>query len=171
MAHQSVSNCPVLIVEDDADLREMMAQLLALEGFHTTAVANAAYLYRARIASAEQDTANTSPDLATTVIFTDPVLSSNAVRVKAGHFFELRTAVNAVRALAGLGPAAFPEPLTADSTPIKLSHLQELRGALDPARSMLSLSPIVYTRPSLSVGTSGIAAVDVEDLRTGVEVP
>jgi len=30
----------VLIVEDDADLREMMAQLLALEGFGAHAVAN-----------------------------------------------------------------------------------------------------------------------------------
>ena len=31
---------PVLIVEDDADLREMMAQLLTLEGFRAEAVAN-----------------------------------------------------------------------------------------------------------------------------------
>jgi CheY-like chemotaxis protein len=30
----------VLIVEDDADLREMMAQLLTLEGFRTETVAN-----------------------------------------------------------------------------------------------------------------------------------
>jgi CheY-like chemotaxis protein len=34
------AQCPVLIVEDDADLREMMAQLLALEGYHTAAVSN-----------------------------------------------------------------------------------------------------------------------------------
>jgi CheY-like chemotaxis protein len=40
MAHQSVAYCPVLIVEDDDDLREMMAQLLSLEGFHAAAVAN-----------------------------------------------------------------------------------------------------------------------------------
>jgi CheY-like chemotaxis protein len=33
-------NCPVLIVEDDADLRDMMAQLLLLEGYGTAAVAN-----------------------------------------------------------------------------------------------------------------------------------
>jgi CheY-like chemotaxis protein len=32
--------CPVLIVEDDADLREMMAQLLTLEGYQTETVAN-----------------------------------------------------------------------------------------------------------------------------------
>ena len=40
MPRQSVARCPVLIVEDDADLREMVAQLLYLEGFHTAAVAN-----------------------------------------------------------------------------------------------------------------------------------
>ena len=32
--------CPVLIVEDDADLREMMSQLIALEGYRAHTVAN-----------------------------------------------------------------------------------------------------------------------------------
>ena len=32
--------CPVLIVEDDEDLREMMAQMLTIEGFEATTVAN-----------------------------------------------------------------------------------------------------------------------------------
>jgi CheY-like chemotaxis protein len=40
MNARSVTSCPVLIVEDDEDLREMMAQLLSLEGFHTATVAN-----------------------------------------------------------------------------------------------------------------------------------
>jgi CheY-like chemotaxis protein len=34
------SRCPVLIVEDDADLREMMAQLLTLEGFRAETASN-----------------------------------------------------------------------------------------------------------------------------------
>lgn len=34
------AHCPVLIVEDDGDLRDMMAQLLMLEGFQTASVAN-----------------------------------------------------------------------------------------------------------------------------------
>jgi CheY-like chemotaxis protein len=34
------SDRPILIVEDDQDLREMMSQLLTLEGFQTAAVAN-----------------------------------------------------------------------------------------------------------------------------------
>ena len=38
--HPSVHHCAVLIVEDDADLRDMMAQLLSLEGFNAATVAN-----------------------------------------------------------------------------------------------------------------------------------
>ena len=45
-------HCPVLIVEDDEDLREMMAQLLVLEGYNAATVANGRealdYLQRAR---------------------------------------------------------------------------------------------------------------------------
>lgn len=40
MPARSVAHCPVLIVEDDADLREMMAQLLSLEGYQTATVSN-----------------------------------------------------------------------------------------------------------------------------------
>jgi len=34
------AHCPVLVIEDDEGLREMMAQLLTLEGFQTATVAN-----------------------------------------------------------------------------------------------------------------------------------
>jgi CheY-like chemotaxis protein len=40
MMASPATHCPVLIVEDDEDLREMMAQLLTLEGYQTTTVAN-----------------------------------------------------------------------------------------------------------------------------------
>jgi CheY-like chemotaxis protein len=40
MSPSAVAHCPVLIVEDDAELRDMMAQLLTLEGFVATTVAN-----------------------------------------------------------------------------------------------------------------------------------
>src|SRR5436853_5733359 len=39
-AAAAIGHCPVLIVEDDVDLREMMAELLTLEGFAAAAVAN-----------------------------------------------------------------------------------------------------------------------------------
>jgi CheY-like chemotaxis protein len=34
------SQCPVLIVEDDEDLRDMMAQMLTIEGFDASTAAN-----------------------------------------------------------------------------------------------------------------------------------
>ena len=40
MMARGIPHCPVLIVEDDEDLREMMAQLLTLEGFDAATVAN-----------------------------------------------------------------------------------------------------------------------------------
>jgi len=40
MNSSAVAHCPILIVEDDADLREMMAQLLTLEGYRASTVAN-----------------------------------------------------------------------------------------------------------------------------------
>jgi CheY-like chemotaxis protein len=40
MSPSAVAHCPVLIVEDDVELRDMMAQLLTLEGFVATSVAN-----------------------------------------------------------------------------------------------------------------------------------
>ena len=39
-SQSAAATCPVLIVEDDADLREMMAQLLTLEGFAAATVSN-----------------------------------------------------------------------------------------------------------------------------------
>ncbi len=37
---RSTERCPILIVEDDSDLREMMAQLLTVEGYRAATVAN-----------------------------------------------------------------------------------------------------------------------------------
>ncbi len=39
-ARNRSSTCDVLIVEDDADLRDMMSQILSLEGFETATAAN-----------------------------------------------------------------------------------------------------------------------------------
>ena len=46
MAPAALTRCPVLIVEDDAELRDMMAHLLELEGFHASTVSNGAEALR-----------------------------------------------------------------------------------------------------------------------------
>ncbi len=132
----------------------------------TLASANTAYLYKVRPV-APGISAYSPSDLATTTIFTDPLLTG--VAVKTTHMAELRTAINAVRALAGLAAYSFTDAALSSGTAIKAVHLTDLRAALDAARASLLLPAISYTRPTITPGVSGISAVDLYELRNGVE--
>lgn len=127
----------------------------------TSVSANVAYLYRVRAASPSLSPWS-APDLATAIVFTDPSLS--LLPMRAIHFVELRSAVNAVRTLAGLGAFTF-----ADSTLVEAVHLTQLRSALAPARAALGLAPVVFARPTITPRVTVISAVDLEELRNGVK--
>lgn len=124
-----------------------------------------AYLYRARSVIAGAASGNSNPDLATTVFFTDPALLAGTL-VKAIHLQQLRTAIHAVRALAGLSPATVTDSASA-GTSIKAIHFAELRLALDEARAALSLSAGGYSDASLEGVV--IKAVHVQELRARVQ--
>ncbi|HEU4888458.1 MAG TPA: fibronectin type III domain-containing protein, partial [Thermoanaerobaculia bacterium] len=130
----------------------------------TTASANTAYLYQVRAVNGAGTSVDSTPDLATTVIFTDNPLS--AIKVKAVHLSQLRTAVNAVRALGGLGAAAFTDAAVANLK-IKAVHFIELRTALDAARTALSLSTGGYTDAALA--NVKVKVIHTEELRDRVE--
>ena len=131
----------------------------------TTALANTAYLYQVRAVNGSGPSANSAPDLATTVIFTDDPVSAG-LTVKAVHLAQLRTAVNAVRALAGLGAAVFTDAASAGVL-IKAVHVTELRTAIDQARGPLGLSTGGFT----DAAPTGIAikAIHVQQLRDRVK--
>ncbi|MFL6248355.1 MAG: reprolysin-like metallopeptidase, partial [Thermoanaerobaculia bacterium] len=113
------------------------------------AVAGSAYLYAAKSVSGAVTSALGTPDLATAVIFTDPTLAA-AMTIRRLHVHELRTAINAVRTLAGLSAFSFTDPtITAGTTVVKAAHVNEARTALDAARSALTLSAVSYTDPAL----------------------
>jgi hypothetical protein len=135
----------------------------------TTASASKAYLYKVRSFDGSSESADSNFDLATTVIFTDPTLTTTVTLVKAAHFTELRTAVNAVRALAGLGASSLTDPTLDSTVTVKAVHLTELRGALDPARSALGLAPVSYTDPTITAMSTLIKAAHVGDIRAGVQ--
>lgn len=133
----------------------------------TTASAAMAYLYKVH-SFAGIESVDSNLDLATTVVFTDPVITSNVTTAKLAHFTELLTAVNAVRTLAGLSPAAFTAPAPATNVTIRRQHLLDLRTALDAARSTLTLGAIPYAEPSITAGSTKIKATHVTELRSGV---
>jgi subtilisin-like proprotein convertase family protein len=98
-------------------------------------------------------------------VFTDDTLVVGTTTAKAQHIIELRQAVDAMRAVAGIGPAPWTDAtLTPTSTIIKAVHIQELRTFLDSAASLLGYSTSPYTDPALTTGFV-IKRVHIEELR------
>ena len=132
----------------------------------TTVAPNSAYLYRVRAVNATGSSADSGPDLATTVIFTDDPLVPGVTVIKAVHLAEMRTAVNAVRALAGLAAATFTDPAS-PGVIVKAVHITQLRSALDQARSALGLSSGGWT-DTVAPGAV-IKAIDFQEIRNRVK--
>lgn len=130
--------------------------------------ANTTYLYKVVGTNSWGHSLDSPIDVATTVMFTDASLTNVAAATV--HINELRTAMNAMLAAAGLPAHAFTDPaLVAGTTPIKAVHVTELRSALDQARAALSLPPLSYTDPTITPGTTTLKAAHLEELRAGTQ--
>lgn len=133
----------------------------------TTASAGVAYLYRVRAAfTGGGYSGYSNKDLATTIIFTDDPLIANVTTIQATHFEELRSAINAVRMTAGLGPSTWTNT-SLFGIFIDDVHVQEMRTSLDQALSALSMTTPSYTDTSLP--GIFIKKDHIAELRTGVK--
>lgn len=133
----------------------------------STVSAGKSYLYRVRAVDGPIESIDSSPDLATTVLFTNAELTPGSTTIKVDHISDLRAGVNAVRQLAGLTPAAFTDSTITTSTHIKRIHVIELRAALDEARSVLGLASLPYT-DSITAGVTWIKALHIQEIRDRV---
>jgi hypothetical protein len=106
-------------------------------------------------------------DLAVPMDYTDPSLTT-ATTIKAAHFNELRTGVNAARSAVGLPTVTFTDTLSSTMA-IKRVHLIELRSGLDDARATLGLTPVSYTDSTITAGSTMIKAQHILDLRGGLQ--
>ena len=126
------------------------------------------YIYRVRAVDANgnySDFSNT--DIATTIVFTDDPLVVAVTIISAQHVVQLRQAVNAVRAAAGLSAATWTDS-SLTGVVVQAVHITELRSNLDAARSALGLSTGSYT-DSLTPQSTTIRAVHVSELRNRVK--
>lgn len=103
--------------------------------------ANQTYLYTVRALATGVASGDSALDYATTVIFSEEIVGGQT-RVKLLHLTQLRTAVNAFRAAAGLPAIAFTD---AAPTIVRKVHVDQLRNGLLEARAALGLSPLVLT--------------------------
>lgn len=124
-----------------------------------------AYLYRVRAVNASGTSVSSSPDVATTIFFTDSPLAAGTP-IKAVHLSELRSAILAVRTLAGAGGFGFTDAAVA-GTVIKAVHVTEMRSALDGAAMMLGLPVGGYVDGAL--GGVVVKAVHFQQLRDRVQ--
>ena len=106
-----------------------------------------------------------APDLAASDEAPRSLLAAGTV-IKAVHLAELRTAVNAVRALAGLAAATFTDPAT-PGVVVKAVHVNELRSDLDQAMGSLGLPTGGWT-DSLAAGVT-IKAIHFQEIRNRVK--
>ena len=133
--------------------------------YNDAASASSAYLYRVRALNGGGSSADSSADLATTVMFTDDALV-RGMAVKAAHLAELRTAVDAVRRQGGLSPGSYTDAAISGIR-VKTIHVTQLRSYLDEAMSALGLATGGWTDTSLS----GIAMypVHLQEIRNRVK--
>ena len=109
---------------------------------------------------------NQSCDTATTSA--DPIVPG-LTPVRAVHFTELRTRIDAVRGTAGLGRFPWTDPiLTARVTPVRLVHLLELREALAAVYAATGRAAPRWTDAAPVAGTTPIRAAHLLELRAAV---
>lgn len=126
------------------------------------------YLYRVRTVNIFGDMSPPSNlAMGTTITFTDSTLTAGVTEIKAQHIYDLRNAVNAVRALTSMSTGSW----TTASLEQQIVHavdVQELRDQLNAALSAVQVSTSNYTDNTLATGANGtlIKKVHIEELRT-----
>jgi YD repeat-containing protein len=97
--------------------------------------------------------------------FTDDTLVARVTTSKGQHVIELRQAVDALRAVAGLGPSPWKDPtLPPFNTIIRADHIQDLRKYLEEAATRLGYPAVTYADPGLGA-KAVIRLVHIEELR------
>lgn len=128
------------------------------------------YVYRIRAFDSQGvGSAHSAPDAATRIAFTtpDPIPSPSeeVTSILGTHVAELRQAIDAMRAAAGLNAAW--TSYAAPTGPIAAAHFTEMRTKLNEARGLLLLPDVVFTDP-VAPGAP-IHRSCVNDLRMGVK--
>jgi hypothetical protein len=122
-----------------------------------------------RAGDATRVSAFSNVDLATTIVFTDDPLVVGSTRAKAVHLTELRQAVDAVRAAAGLSAGTYTDTISAGVTRIKAIHISEIRSQLDAALIALGLGAPTYTDATLTAGVSVVKKAHVQEPRNATK--
>ena len=126
-----------------------------------------------RVTATDGDGSNTAATQSFTVTvvapFTDHPIVPGETPVRAIHFSELRSRIDALRTRGGLAAYGWTDPvLTARVTPVRLVHLLELRSALAGAYAAAGRRAPSWTDAAPAAGAAPIRAVHLMELRAAV---
>ena len=124
-----------------------------------------AYLYRVRAVTSgglPSVPSNMALGTATSFEFNGAGLVGQAVKKQ--HVYDIRTAINAVRMVAGLTAATWTRSDLTNQL-ILANDVQELRTRLGEALSVLGISVAAYTDPTLTAGVTPIKGAHIDELQ------
>lgn len=131
-----------------------------------------AYVYRARaieIVFQTGEVVNSPPSnmaVGTAISFQFSQVSElQGKTITAQQFYDLRTAINSIRKVAHL-PAIQWSPSILNGQFARTTHVQDLRAKLNEALAVLQIPVLSFQDPALSIGTTVIKAVHLEQLQT-----
>lgn len=169
--HYEVESSPVL----DGTWTVLSSNVLTTSFPDNTVTEFKAYLYRVRAVDVG---GNVSPysnlDVATAITFTDNPLEPNSTPIRAQHIWELRKAVDAIRAAAKLPAVNWTNNVSTAAglvgVNVRAVHVEELRSNLDEALGRLGVSVSGYADPA-PPGLSGlpIRKIHIDQLRERVK--
>ena len=135
--------------------------------FTDTVSTNKAYIYVVRSADSAGTTesVDSNKDLATIVAYINPTLTAGTSTIQAVDVNQLRTAVDAVRTLYGIGAGFYTYlPAVGGATLVHADDINQLRTNLNTAINGLFGAPPTYTN-TINAGTSIIRALDFNEIR------
>lgn len=126
------------------------------------ATAASSYQYRVRAMNGSGYSAYSQADLTTTVLYSDDRLVEFVTPIRANHLIELRTAVNSLRTLAGLGAGVYTDAAV-PGLKIKAAHILEARTQYDQAMGVITGFNSSWATTPVVGGP--VTFVDVQQLR------
>ena len=131
----------------------------------TSVTTDQAYLYRVRAVTSgglASVPSNMAVGTTTSFEFTGAALLGKVAKKQ--HIYDIRTAINAVRAVAGLAAATWTR---SDLTNLVIvaNDVQELRTKLGEALTVLGITTAAYTDPTLTAGVTLIKSAHIDELQ------
>ena len=126
------------------------------------------YFYRVLTVNGDVRSNASNIDIATTIAFNDDPLSAGRTRISVTHVTQMRTAIDAVRAAAGLQAASWTQPAA-----FSAAQIVEMRNRLNEALDVLTALDGSLARPlyadSVLASRMSILAVHLQQLRDRVK--